>query len=365
MRFSTLVLFSPLAEATVGEILVNFDPNLEGRVDVLFKVEEVIGQIYAKAQFSDPLDRASNNQGLDAIDARSLLGLHDDLDALVGKRQSYCDPGYGYCSAFGRCCPDYDLCCKYGYCIEVGHICCPNGSCPPGNNCCGQNNCAPVNSECCGDGSYCYAGNQCYILPGEDRDVCCTNSKCTAHVDENGSTSYASTTTTTRTYTTTSTQYYYWTVTWWYWYYYWTYSVRASIVTSSQSTTTSAFSVLTTDANAASSYFSELSKTIVLPTPSAATSLESLAGSTLAESTSSRSTSSGSTSSRSISSRSTSSGSTSASKSATTSISFTGSPVSGDGPGNSAARGLWSQLDGFTVGFLTFGVGVGLVAALL
>jgi hypothetical protein len=40
-------------------------------------------------------------------------------------------------------------------------------------------------------------------------------------------------------------------------------------------------------------------------------------------------------------------------------------PSGGDGASNSAARALWSQLDGFTLGFLTFGVGVGVAAVLL
>ncbi|KAM0250535.1 hypothetical protein ACHAQJ_008586 [Trichoderma viride] len=67
-----------------------------------------------------------------------------------------------------------------------------------------------------------------------------------------------------------------------YWYYYWTYSIdiQASIVTSTRSTTWTTFSVKTTDASAASEYFSSKSKMLSLPTPAAATSLESLAGST-------------------------------------------------------------------------------------
>ncbi|KAI9155758.1 carbohydrate-binding module family 18 protein [Paramyrothecium foliicola] len=88
--------------------------------------------------------------------------------------------------------------------------------------------------------------------------------------------------TTTYSITTTRVRYYYWTVTYWYWYYYWTYSVRieASVVTSSRSTTSTIFSVETTDAGAASRYFEDLSETIALPTPAEATQLESLAGRT-------------------------------------------------------------------------------------
>jgi hypothetical protein len=51
-----------------------------------------------------------------------------------------------------------------------------------------------------------------------------------------------------------------------YWYYYWTYSIdiHASVVTSTRSTTQTVFSVTTTDAGAASEYFSEKSKTLFL-----------------------------------------------------------------------------------------------------
>lgn len=67
-----------------------------------------------------------------------------------------------------------------------------------------------------------------------------------------------------------------------YYYYYWTYSARieASIVTSSRETRYTTYSLTTTDADAASSYFSDVSRTLTLPTPAAATSLEFLAGST-------------------------------------------------------------------------------------
>jgi len=221
-----------------------------------------------------------------------------------------------------------------------------------GEGCCGQSHCYPLGGDCCSDESYCPPGNNCYRVAEYDEPVCCTDSACTAHVEENGSTSYASTTTRTRTYTTTRTQYYYWTVTWWYYYYYWTYSynIEASVVTSTRSTTSSVLSVQTTDADAASSYFSDVSSTIDLPTPAEATSLESLAG------------------------RTTSFDEPSSTSSTTTRSTSTASPTrasGGGGPGpvtgdnNNAARALVSKLDGFTVGFMTFGMSVGLIAALL
>lgn len=85
----------------------------------------------------------------------------------------------------------------------------------------------PDGAECCGDGyGFCDSPNHCYKYQGQVRDVCCTDSSCTAYVD-NGVTSYrtsstraatATRTATTTTFAATTTavraQYYYWTVTW-------------------------------------------------------------------------------------------------------------------------------------------------------
>ncbi|KAI1812183.1 hypothetical protein GGS20DRAFT_40520 [Poronia punctata] len=373
-------LFILLSQAALGaaEIKVDFDPALERkRVDVHIKVEEVVGHAFLKSQFSKPKD-GKKNQGLGtgAVETSAVLDSRGVLELFAGtKRQSYCPDGYGYCAQFDRCCPASEYCCSYGYCIEGELTCCPNGPCDVGEHCCGQNHCYPEGGECCSDESYCSPGNHCYRLARYDYPVCCTDSSCTAYVEENGSTSYAPTFTTTHTFTTTRTQYYYWTATWWYWYYYWSYSyaIEASIVTSTQSTTSSVFSVYTTDADAASSYFSEMSETIALPTPAEATSLESLAGSTSMPSSSSSSSSS---SSRSGSSDTIVTSAAWASSADTALPTFAApsdvddSPRNGDGDGEdgngkSAARALWSQLDGFTIGFLTFGLGVGLVATLL
>ncbi|KAI0408540.1 hypothetical protein F4802DRAFT_593956 [Xylaria palmicola] len=363
MKFSCfLVLLSPLPALSAAEIVVDFDPTLENRVDVHIKVEEVVGYAFLEAQFSKPKNGTKKNTGEGAIEGAaetsSLLDSRAVLNVLAGsKRAAYCDEGYGYCSNFGRCCALNLNCCGYGYCIEEDDRCCPNRPCEAGEGCCGQNHCYPLGGDCCSDESHCSPGNACYRLAASGRLVCCTDAACTAHVEPDGSTSYASTTTSTRTYTTTRTQYYYWTVTWWYWYYYWTYSyaIEASIVTSTQSTTSSVLSVLTTDADAASSYFSEMSSTIDLPTPAGATSLESLAGSTsLGDLPSSTSTSE--------------SDFTTGRAAPTTAGSSDNGDNGGSGLGDGLvnnAPGLWSQLDGFTVGFLTFSTAVGLTAALL
>ncbi|OTA07366.1 hypothetical protein A9Z42_0082550 [Trichoderma parareesei] len=212
--------------------------------------------------------------------------------------------------------------------------------------------------------------------------VCCTDAKCTAHVDD-GKTTYAPTTTSTHTYTTTYYQYYYWTVTWYYWYYYWTYSIdiHASIVTSSRSTTWTTFSVKTTDASAASEYFSSKSKTLSLPTPAAATSLESLAGSTSFASSPPSDSPSESPSPTDKPTFSmppppsatpfvpvdgTSSTSKSKSSSTTTLLRSGGDDNGGDkGDGSSGAAPLWAGSDWRTAWVLVLGAGTGLLAVIL
>ncbi|UKZ78593.1 hypothetical protein TrVFT333_006339 [Trichoderma virens FT-333] len=215
---------------------------------------------------------------------------------------------------------------------------------------------------------------------------------------ENGKTTYAPTTTTTHTFTTTYYQYYYWTVTWYYWYYYWTYSIdiQASIVTSTRSTTWTTFSVKTTDAAAASEYFSSKSQTLSLPTPAAATSLESLAGSTsfVSSSPSPRPSPNPSPTDESSITEAPSppfsvplspepsapgdsdSSSTSKSSSSTTSLLRNGgddgppSNGGGNGGGNggndsSGAKPLWVGSDWKTVWVLLLGAGTGLLAVIL
>ncbi|KIH92040.1 hypothetical protein SPBR_02966 [Sporothrix brasiliensis 5110] len=208
------------------------------------------------------------------------------IDILLNKRQ-YCSAGYGYCSNFGRCCPTYDDCCAYGYCIDPADTCCPNAPCQDGHGCCGQNHCYPPGAVCCGDESYCDAGNHCYKYADLSYDVCCTDSSCTAYVT--GGVTVTRSQTTTRTYTTpppsTATDYnyeaYYFTITYYYYYYYWyEIDVTRSVVTSTRTTTRTILSVSATDSAEARSSFSEISSTFTPYTPAAATSLESLAGST-------------------------------------------------------------------------------------
>lgn len=213
-------------------------------------------------------------------------------------------------------------------------------------------------AQCCLDGSHCPQGNSCYIVAGYDTMRCCTNSRCTAYVDEMGSTTTASTSTTTRTYTTTSTQYYYWTVTWWYYSYYWTYSIdiEASIVTSTRETTSSTWSVRTTDSDAAETYFSSLSSDLELPTPASATSLESLAGETSYVSETVTETASAGF-------EETASGpAPTASDSGDDAGSGEQAGGGGGGGGANVASGFF---DRSVVAFLTFGVGVGVAAIML
>lgn len=212
-----------------------------------------------------------------------------------------------------------------------------------------MNNCMEEGAQCCPDGSHCPSGNSCYIVEGYDTMRCCTNSRCTAYIDETGSTSRATTSTTTRTYTTTSTQYYYWTVTWYYYYYFWTYSIdiEASIVTSTRETTSSTWSVRTTDSSAAEDYFSSLSSDLELPTPASATSLESLAGETSY-----------------VSETVTETETASAGFEDTASAAAPSATNSPDGPGGGANVAV-GFFDRSVVAFLTFGVGVGVAAMML
>ncbi|KAL7928661.1 hypothetical protein V8C35DRAFT_317660 [Trichoderma chlorosporum] len=266
------LLFLWIAALSSAELFVNYDEKLEDRPRLFTLVKEEVGRLDIPSKF--------NSQNDDAKLLGSQLTARDTIDALLGKRQS-CPQGFGYCPSAGGCCVSDSLCCSYGYCHTQGSVCCPTGPCASGQTCCGSSHCMPVGDQCCTNESHCERGNNCYLSVRTNQMVCCTDEHCTAHV-ENGKTTYAQTTTTTQTFTTTYYQYYYWTVTWYYWYYYWTYSIdiQASIVTSIRSTTWTTFSVETTDAAAASEYFSSKSKTLSLPTPAAATTLESLAGST-------------------------------------------------------------------------------------
>ncbi|CAH0027173.1 unnamed protein product [Clonostachys rhizophaga] len=363
-----LFLLAPLvvAEAspdTPSDIVVNFDRSLEGLISVEQREVEVVDNVGIPSEFSTP------KKGLDAVDANSLLDSRAVLDTLLNKRQTSCSPGYGYCASFGRCCPSSSKCCPYGYCIQPNDTCCPKGPCDGDQGCCGANNCYPKTGECCSDGSFCYAGNHCYISTSRGR-LCCTDSKCTAAVDRYGTTTYASTSTSTTRLTTTRAQYYSWTYTYWYWYYYWTVSVQidASIVTSTRRTTTTIFSVQTTDASAASSYFSELSRTVTVPTPAEATSLESLAGSTSFGSAATRSSTSSrarSTAADSTDDDTSTDSSSTSSRSSSTTAAGTTSVVQGSPGGSSGAARLWSGMNASVMGFLSFGLGVGILAVML
>ncbi|KAL7956635.1 hypothetical protein V8C34DRAFT_315520 [Trichoderma compactum] len=369
-----------VATLSSAELFVNYDQKLEDRPRLFTLVKEEVGRLDIPAKFNSKNDDGKVPLGSD-------LTARVAIDVLMGKRQS-CPQGFGYCPSAGGCCVANSLCCSYGYCHTRGSVCCPTGPCASGQTCCGSSHCMPVGDQCCTDESHCERGNNCYRNLRTNQMVCCTDEHCTAHVD-NGKTTYAQTTTSTHTYTTTYYQYYYWTVTWYYWYYYWTYSIniQASIVTSSRSTTWTTFSVKTTDAAAASEYFSSKSRTLSLSTPAAATSLESIAGSTSFISSSRRPSPTPSPTDESTITEAPTpppfsfpgeiySSSTSKSSSSTTSLLHNGGDdgPSSNGGGNgggsggsdsSGAKPLWASSDWKTVWVLILGAGTGLLAVIL
>ncbi|KAL7943933.1 hypothetical protein V8C42DRAFT_92457 [Trichoderma barbatum] len=383
------LLFLWIVTLSSANLFVNYDQKLEDRPKLYTVAKEEIGKLDIPSK-----SNSKNDDG--KVPLGSQLTPREALDILLGKRQS-CRPGFGYCPSAGGCCVVDSVCCSYGYCHTRGSVCCPTGPCAGGQTCCGSEHCMPLGDQCCLDESHCPAGNNCYISVRTSNMICCTDEKCTAHV-ENGKTTYATTMTRTHTFTTTYYQYYYWTVTWYYWYYYWTYSIdiQASIVTSTRSTTWTTFSVKTTDAAAASEYFSSKSRTLSLPTPAGATSLESLAGSTSFVSSSRRPSPSPSPKPSSTdklgiteassppfsapirpssSANDNDSSSRKASSSATTTTSLLlnggdddGPPSNGGGNGgddSSGAKSLWAPSDWKTVWVLALGAGTGLLAVVL
>ncbi|ORX98188.1 hypothetical protein BCR34DRAFT_607021 [Clohesyomyces aquaticus] len=235
-------------------------------------------------------------------------------DLVLNERQT-CNPGYGYCAAFGKCCPDTTLCCSYGYCIDPEKTCCPYGACQAGWGCCGTK-CAPRDGDCCSNDNYCEAGNICVKIISSGRIVCCTDLKCTAVV-VSGSTSYAPTPTIivpsftpppiTKVPPPSITPFtppdvpssssksssvsevdvfetWYWTVTWWYYSYWWSTFRATSTVTFTRIFETTTFTTTATDETQARSRFSALSATLTFQPPaSAQTSLASLLSATPTE----------------------------------------------------------------------------------
>ncbi|OAQ63249.2 hypothetical protein VFPPC_09124 [Pochonia chlamydosporia 170] len=351
MRLNSL-LFASLAAA---EIHLNYDRSVEGQLDEFEVVEMVIdrnGWPSKLGELKNPLEQRDTS---DAVFGRAALSANGVLDVLNKDKRQSCDAGYWY--SFGRCCPTSTRCCSYGYCLPSDSRCCPQGPCKTTQQCCGSDRCIPSGAECCNGGRFCEAGNHCYILPSKGNlPVCCTNSRCTAHV-ENGVTTYASSSTTTRTYTTTRTRYYYWTITWYYYYYYWTYSavIEASVVTSSRTSTTSVLSVSTTAAAAASRYFDSVSSTLTFSTPAAATSLASLTGSTKTVGDGGPTVTDGPGGSE-----NTGNGGNGGDSAPTTSASGTRRPEGGSG----AAR-MWSGGDVLGTMFVALGLSTGLLAVVL
>ncbi|KAF2490349.1 hypothetical protein BU16DRAFT_149913 [Lophium mytilinum] len=240
--------------------------------------EEATTNEYA-ANFAPHATLGEKNASLPLVKERSL-----ELE----ERQT-CNPGYGYCSAFGRCCPSTDNCCPYGYCIDPADTCCPDGPCRPNWGCCGPN-CYPKGGDCCSDYNYCEAGNMCVKLGSTGEIVCCTDLQCTAAV-VSGTTSYVSTqdfstqefstpvfstaaasitpppsATAQATSLVGGADEWYWTVTWWYLQFYWT-VLKTSEVTWTTIYETTTFTTTATDRAQALSEFSALSATLTFPVP--------------------------------------------------------------------------------------------------
>ncbi|KAK9435169.1 NHL repeat-containing protein [Metarhizium brunneum] len=328
----TKIFFASLA---TGELILNYDGSLEGRVEE-FEVEEMVidavGGPSKLGALKNPLRQRDSDDPMFGSAALSADGV---LHAL-NKRQS-CEAGYWYCS----------------------------GPCKLREQCCGNDRCIPSSAECCKNGRYCEAGNHCYILSSQGNlPVCCTDSRCTARV-ENGRTTYATSRTTTRTYTTTRKQYYYWTMTWYYYYYYWTYStvIEASVVTSARTSTTSVLSVSTTAAAAASSYFSSVSSTLSFSTPASATSLASLTGSTRKGADSDGPTATDTPNSGGGSENTADNGGGNEKSSPTTAATGATGTRRPDSPG--AAASPWSSMDILTTMFVALGVSTGALAVML
>ncbi|KAK1239863.1 hypothetical protein MKX08_007305, partial [Trichoderma sp. CBMAI-0020] len=381
IRMQSAFLLLWAAALSSAKLFVNYDEKLEGRPKVYTVVKEEIGRLDIPSKSSHNKDDSKVPLGID-------LKPREALDVLLGKRQT-CARGYGYCPSEW---PPYA-------CISIS------------KDVTNHDNCLlQVLEDAASPIAFAAlmgiailkdprAARLVLVAKARPAAVSATACRkeinaCTAHVDD-GKTTYARTTTTTHTYTTTYYQTYYWTVTWYYWYYYWTYSIdiQASIVTSTRSTTQTVFSVKTTDAGAASEYFSEKSKTLYLPTPAAATSLESLAGSTSFLSTPSSkdpspspSLNPGPSSEPSITEipsapldpvpssgrpddNESSSSSESRSSSTTTLLRSggddDGTPPKNGGSGSSGAKPLWAGSDWKSLWVLALGVGTGVLAAVL
>lgn len=100
MRASLLLLLTPLGAIAdripTDKLEISFDKALEGRIGFNEVVEDVVGEVSGATKRKSHLDAPGD--GVGALDQRDLFS-PANLDAVVEKRQSYCDPGYGYCSS--------------------------------------------------------------------------------------------------------------------------------------------------------------------------------------------------------------------------------------------------------------------------
>jgi hypothetical protein len=98
-----LVLLAPLTTTAelLGNLKVDFDKALEGRVGIQTVVEDVVD----KLSLPDPKRKKVKEEtkfGAAAVSERDLLGetspnMMGSVAAL--EKRQYCDPGYGYCAS--------------------------------------------------------------------------------------------------------------------------------------------------------------------------------------------------------------------------------------------------------------------------
>jgi hypothetical protein len=93
MRFS-LVLLASLA---AGEIHINYDPSLDGRLGE-FEVEEMVfGTVGTPSKPGEAKNPLEQRDFSDAMLGRAAMS-PDGAVGVLDKRQLTCETGYGYCS---------------------------------------------------------------------------------------------------------------------------------------------------------------------------------------------------------------------------------------------------------------------------
>lgn len=186
------------------------------------------------------------------------------LNGLVQKRQA-CPGGFDIC--LNRCMPKGSACCSGKLWMFMSCQClmltvnADSRYCAAGKKCCVGGACAPVDGEYCSvPGISCERGNHCYTSNETPSGVqCCTDSACTARVQDGTTTTYAP---------RVQTTYFSFTYTWRYYMYYRTIYEQTTFVISTLHTTITTLSVLATNSAQASS-LAEVSIASITATPPA------------------------------------------------------------------------------------------------